>query len=153
MATESEDKKTASEDAQTAADAATDKKTRRRLKPAPTIREQSEQAAARASQPKRRGKVNKILGAPFRLIGWILRNTVGRVFRFLGRFRFFRVIGYIFVPPYFRRAWKELRLVTWPDFRQTRDLTVAVIIFSIIFAAIVGALDYGLDKAFKAIIR
>jgi preprotein translocase SecE subunit len=148
VATESEDKKTAPADAQPEAG----KKARRRLKPAPTIREQSEQAAARAGQPKKRSAAGKVLSAPFRLIGWLLKNTIGRVFRFLGRYKIFRFIGYIFVPPYFRSAWKELRLVTWPGFRQTLDLTVAVIIFSIIFAAIVGIVDYGLDKVFRAII-
>jgi len=155
VAKESEEKKTASEDEQKVtgvADTNEAKKQRRRLKPAPTIREQSEKAAERAGQPRKRGIVSKILGAPFRFIGWILRNTIGRVFRFLGRYKFFRFIGYIFVPPYFRSAWKELRLVTWPDFRQTRDLTIAVIIFSIIFAAIVGIVDYGLDKVFRSLI-
>lgn len=122
----------------------TDSKAKRRLRPAPTVREQSEKAAARADRPRRRGVIGKVLGAPFRLIA--------RIFRPLGRFKVFRIIGYIFVPPFFRNAWKELRLVTWPDFRQTRDLTFAVLIFSIIFGAIVAVTDYGLDKVFRKVI-
>ncbi len=122
---------------------------KRRLRASPqSIREQSATAAAKAAEPHRPSIAGKILGAPFRLIGRIFRP----VFRYLGRYKFFRVIGYILVPPYFRSAWRELRLVTWPNFRQTRDLTIAVIIFSIIFGVIVAAVDYVLDKLFRKFI-
>lgn len=121
---------------------------KRRLRAAPTtIREQSEKATAKAARPVKRGVVSTILGAPFRLIAWIFRP----LFRFLGKYKFFRFIGFIFVPPYFRSAWRELKLVTWPNFRQTRDLTFAVIMFSIVFGAIVAATDYGLDKIFRKV--
>lgn len=122
-----------------------DNKAKRRLRPSPTVREQSEKAAAKAAAPRKRGIAAKLLGAPFRLLGRIFRP----VFRFLGRYKFFRIIGYILVPPYFRSAWRELRLVTWPNFRQTRDLTIAVLIFSVIFGIIVAIVDYGLDKVFR----
>ncbi len=36
----------------------------------------------------------------------------------------------------------ELTKVTWPTRRQTARLTVIVIIFSLIFAAVLGTLDY-----------
>lgn len=122
---------------------------KRRLKPAPaiSIREQSEKASAKAARPARRSIASTILGAPFRLIGWIFRP----LFRYLNKFKFFRFIGYIFVPPYFRSAWHELKLVTWPNFRQTRDLTFAVIMFSIVFGALVALIDYGLDKIFRKV--
>lgn len=129
---------------------ATDKaeKSKRRLRPSPTVREQSEKAAAKAAAPRKRGIISTVLGAPFRLIAWILRP----VFRFLNRFKPFRFIGYIFVPPFIRNAWRELRQVTWPNFRQTRQLTFAVLVFSIIFGAIVAAVDWGLDKIFRAVV-
>ena len=126
----------------------TEKKSKRRLRPAQTIREQSEQATARAAAPRRHSIIAKVLLAPFRLLGMIF----GPVFRFLGRFRVFRFIGYVLVPPYFRSAWRELRLVTWPNGRQTRDLVVAVLIFSVVFGVIVAAVDYGLDKVFRSVI-
>ncbi len=125
----------------------TDSTAKRRLRAAPTIREQSEKATAKAALPAKRSIVSTILGAPFRLIAWIFRP----LFRFLGKYKFFRFIGYIFVPPYFRSAWRELKLVTWPNFRQTRDLTFAVIMFSIVFGALVAVTDYGLDKIFRKV--
>lgn len=123
-------------------------KPKRRLKPAQTMREQSAAATAKAEAPKRRSLIGRIITAPFRLIAWILRPP----FRFLNRFKLFRFIGYIFVPPFVRSAWKELKQVDWPNFRQTRDLTVAVIIFSIIFGVIVAIVDYGFDKLFRKVI-
>jgi preprotein translocase subunit SecE len=56
------------------------------------------------------------------------------------------------VPPYFRNSWKELTQVTWPDRRQTRRLTFAVILFSVIFGTIVAGVDFGLDKLFRTFI-
>ncbi len=121
---------------------------KRRLKAAPqSLREQSEIATAKAGKAGRRGIISTILGAPFRLLAHLLRP----VFKYLNKYKFFRIIGYIFVPPYFRSAWRELRLVVWPNFRQTRDLTFAVIVFSIIFGALVAVIDYGLDKVFRKV--
>jgi len=121
------------------------KKPKRQLKAAPvTLREQSEQAQAKSAKPKARTRAGRILSAPFRFIG--------RIFRPLGKFKFFRIIGYIFAPPYIRSAFKELRLVTWPDRTKTRQLTFAVIIFSLIFGVLAALVDYGLDKVFRSII-
>ena len=106
-----------------------------------TLRQKSEQAQAKSDKPARFGRLRRILGTPFR--------AIGRLFRPLGRFRFFRVLGYVLFPPYFRNSWRELRLVTWPDRTQTRRLTFAVIIFSMVFGVIVAGVDYGLDKAFR----
>jgi preprotein translocase subunit SecE len=126
---------------------ASTKRQRRVLRPAPeptTLREQSEKAQAKSSQPGKRSRVGRILAVPFRFIGRLLRP--------LGKFRLFRVIGYVLVPPFVRSAWRELLLVTWPDARQTRRLTFAVIIFSLIFGSIAALLDTGLDKLFRALI-
>ncbi len=121
---------------------------KRRLKTAPqSLREQSEIATAKAGKAGRRGIVSTVLGAPFRLIARIFRP----LFSYLNKYKFFRVIGYIFVPPYFRSAWRELRLVVWPNFRQTRDLTFAVLVFSIIFGVFVAIIDWGLDKVFRKV--
>lgn len=55
-------------------------------------------------------------------------------------------------PKFMREAGQEIRLVTWPSARETVSLTMAVFIFAVIFAAIVGVLDYGLDKLFREVI-
>ena len=84
------------------------------------------------------------IAAPFKWIGHQLAK--------LGRFKVVRVIGQIVWPKYFRNSWKELRLVTWPNRRETWQLTLAVIIFSVIFGVIIAVVDFGLDKAFKQLI-
>lgn len=55
-------------------------------------------------------------------------------------------------PRFLREAWHEIRLVTWPNARDTFRLTMAVFIFSVVFATIVGILDYGLGKLFREVI-
>jgi preprotein translocase SecE subunit len=77
---------------------------------------------------------------------------IGRLIAKLGRFRLFRWIGYVLLPPYFRNSWRELRKVEWPNRKQSVQLTGAVIIFAVIFGGIVAGVDFGLDKAFKEIL-
>lgn len=83
-------------------------------------------------------------GAPFR--------AAGRAGKKLGKFKPFRILGFILVPPYFRNSWKELRQVTWPTFRVSLRLSFAVIVFAIVFGCLVALLDYGLDKLFKQVL-
>lgn len=56
------------------------------------------------------------------------------------------------VPGFLRNAWAEIRQVTWPGRKETARLTVAVLIFSVVFGAFIAALDFGLDKLFKEVI-
>ncbi len=56
------------------------------------------------------------------------------------------------VPKFLQLSWQEIRLVTWPSASETFRLTLAVFIFAVIFAIIVGALDFGLDKLFREVI-
>jgi preprotein translocase SecE subunit len=123
-----------------------DKKPKRRLKSAPesmrarleqnTQKEKAKPKILKADKPKRK------IFAPFRLIKRILK-FIWRPFRWLGRH---------LIPKYFRSAFHELRLTTWPTRKQSRQLTVAVVIFSVIFGIFVSLLDYGLDKLFKEIL-
>ena len=55
-------------------------------------------------------------------------------------------------PKYFREAWGELRQVTWPNARQTFNLTLAVFAFAIVFGVLIGVVDYGLDKLFRELL-
>jgi preprotein translocase SecE subunit len=63
-----------------------------------------------------------------------------------------RIIGLVIFPVYFRRSWQELKLVTWPGFKQSLRLTWAVLLFAIIFGTAVALVDYGLDAVFKRIL-
>ncbi len=63
-----------------------------------------------------------------------------------------RLIGKIIFPVYFRNSWVELKQVTWPTIKQSRQLTSAVLVFAVIFGAIVAVVDYGLDKIFRNVL-
>lgn len=42
---------------------------------------------------------------------------------------------------YFKGAWIELRQVHWPNRKQTWSLTLAVLLFSVLFGAMIFAID------------
>lgn len=128
------------------------KRSKRRLRTSPqTVRERTEKLQQESAKPKRHSKARAFFGGffwPLRALGRLL----ARLGRFLGRFRVFRWIGLVLVPPYFRNSWRELRQVTWPDTSTTFRLTKAVIVFSVFFGLIVYGVDIVLDKIFKEII-
>lgn len=53
---------------------------------------------------------------------------------------------------YFVAARAELAKVTWPTRRQTIKLTIQVIVFSLLFAVLLGALDYGFQFIIQKLI-
>ena len=53
---------------------------------------------------------------------------------------------------YFEGAWRELKQVRWPDRSATWSLTVAVILFSVFFAAIILGLDFAFNELFRKVI-
>ncbi len=119
---------------------------RRVVKKAETVREVAEKSQQPA-KPKKQGVLRlagHYIAVPFK--------SIGRPFKKLGRFKVFRILGLVLLPPYFRNSWKELRQVTWPNRRESWQLTSAVIIFSIIFGVIIALVDYGLDKVFKEVL-
>jgi preprotein translocase subunit SecE len=79
-------------------------------------------------------------------------KQIGHAIRWFFRLRAIRFIGRMLGFGYFRSSWQELKQVTWPTRREGRRLTTAVIIFSIVFGALIAVVDYGLDKLFKQIL-
>jgi len=63
-----------------------------------------------------------------------------------------KFVGHYIVPPYFRNSWRELKQVTWPNRKQSRQLTFAVIMFSVVLGVFVALLDLGFGKLFKEVI-
>ena len=133
------------------ADEQLNEKPKRRLRNAETVRERALKAQEEAGKPRRRLALPPAVGTaaakPARGIARIFRyqpfRFIGKAFRFVGRFPLLR---------YFAGSWRELRLVTWPNRRQTRQLTVAVLLFAVVFGALVSLVDYGLDKLFKEVL-
>jgi preprotein translocase SecE subunit len=97
---------------------------------------------------------------PLRMIGkglaWIGHRPplkqIGHAIRWFFRLKAIRFIGRILGFGYIRGSWQELKQVTWPTKREGRRLTTAVIIFSVIFGAMIALVDFGLDKLFKQIL-
>jgi preprotein translocase SecE subunit len=56
------------------------------------------------------------------------------------------------MPKFFREAWTEVRQVSWPGTRETARMTIAVIIFAMIFGGLIAIVDYGLDIIFRRIL-
>lgn len=112
-----------------------------------TVRERTEKIQLQAAKPQKESFIRAFLTG----FAWPLR-WFGRQIGKLGRFRIFRWIGYVLLPPYVRNSWKELRLVSWPDRKQTFRLTYAVIVFSLAFGLIVAGVDWVLNRVFKEII-
>ena len=54
---------------------------------------------------------------------------------------------------FFREVKSELFKVVWPSRRDTLRYTITVIVFSISVSVILGAADYGLLRAFEALLN
>ncbi len=63
-----------------------------------------------------------------------------------------RLIGRILLPVYLRNSWRELRKVHWPSRRESFRLTFAVLLFALVFGAVIAAVDFGLDKIFRNVL-
>lgn len=123
-------------------------KKRRIVKNPETFREKVVKAAETADKPKRRSKVGGAIASVFRFVGKPFRWVGSK----LGKYKVFRVIGRILWPVYFRESWQQLKLVTWPNWKKSRELTFAVLVFAVIFGATVAVVDFGLDKLFRHIL-
>ena len=77
---------------------------------------------------------------------------IGHGLRWFSRLRVVRFIAKIIGLKYVAESWKELKQVTWPTWKESRRLTVAVMIFSVIFGLLIAIVDFGLDKLFRQII-
>lgn len=130
-----------------------DKKQPRRRKKPVTVRDKATKASAKAAKPPKRKKAAAAAG-----------NSVSKAKDFLAQDlsvhdskndsklgRFFTKNRHM-APAYLRGAVKETSMVTWPSFKEAMRLTMAVFVFSIVFALIVSGVDWVLGKAFEEVI-
>ncbi len=124
---------------------------KRRVKNPETFRERAIKATEIGERPKRTSwykktyQALKVFFTPFNKgLAKLIKRQPFKAIRVV-----LSLIGKILLPIYLRNSWRELRLVTWPSRRQSRQLTFAVLIFAIIFGAAIALVDYGLDKLFK----
>lgn len=138
-------------------------KKRRLRAPAETIREKATKAQETATQPPKRGWLRQTFSGffwPLKMlgkgVGWLGHRPplkqIGHGLRWFFSLRFMRFIGKLLGISFLINSWKDLKLVTWPTIKESRQLTFAVIVFSIIFGALIAVVDLGLDKLFKQLI-
>ena len=126
-----------------------EKKSRRKLRPAQTIREKSLAAnEVKPLKPKQRSIVTRKIASLFKETS----TNLSRYKSFKLLVKVLKFVGRILVPAYIRGSLAEIKLVTWPSRRETRRLTLAVIGFAVVFGIVVSSLDYGFGRLFKIII-
>ncbi len=126
-------------------------KKRRIVKKSETVRQRAERVSETSPKPRRlratAGKVGQPIKAAHRIgqKAYYLPMPDNRTGRFLNKHR-------TVTPGFLKNAWGELRLVSWPNRRETIKLTFAVFAFAIVFSLVVSLVDYGLDKVFKQLL-
>ena len=125
---------------------------KRRVRKAPTIREQAEEAQAEEAKEKKPGRIRRMFAAINRFLRKtrITRNPITKLLARTGRL-ILRILRFI-TPNYFINSFREVRLVTWPSRRETWRLTGAVFVFAVVFGAMVAVVDKGLDEIFKKLV-
>lgn len=114
---------------------------KRRIKNPETFRERLEKGAEAGGKTSAASRLKQTGGQLSKSAGPAkVKRGVGRVFNS----KPFRIL----IPKYFRGSWQELKLVTWPGWKEGRRLTSAVLIFAIIFGATIASVDWVLDKFF-----
>ena len=123
----------------------------RKVKNPETFRERALKASEQSQQPDRRSRLRSVAGRPAKpVVGAARRVGQNKVARIIAKP--FRLLGKILFPKYFRNSYRELRQVQWPDRRESRQLTFAVLAFAIVFGILVAGVDYGLDKLFRGVL-
>ena len=131
------------------------KKSKRKVRNPETFRERAIKAAENEGRPLRTRRLGQAAGK----VGRPVIGTVGRTGSKVAAFKPFRIfrrplrlLGRLLWPKYLRNSFQELKLVKWPNWPESRRLTVAVLIFAIIFGATIAGVDYVLDKIFRKIL-
>lgn len=128
---------------------------KRQVKNSETFREKSLKAVEASEKPR---VATRLRSHGTRLTNPVTKPVIGlftslnKVQPFKSLFKLFRLLGLIIAPPYVRSSWVELKQVTWPNRRNSRQLTSAVLIFAVIFGTVVALVDYGLDKIFRHVL-
>lgn len=113
-----------------------------------TVKQKSQRLSARKPKTRRLKNATSAAATPLKSAfskHYFLYNSKGKYGKFLNKPR-------RFTPKYFRESWAEIKLVTWPNRKETIKLTMAVVIFALIFGAFVGAIDYVFEKLFREVI-
>lgn len=127
------------------------KKPRKRiLKKTETVRERASKEPKEPKKPKLNGVRQKVT-KPFKRVArtgrkeYYLPLPDNKLGRFLNKRR-------SIIPKYFRESWHEVKQVSWPNNKQTMQLTFAVFAFTAFLVTIVSIVDYGLEAVFEELL-
>jgi preprotein translocase SecE subunit len=119
-----------------------------------TVRERSQSGGqgpqkhhlrATAAKPlKVAAKTGRKAASPFSFLATPFNTKTGRFIR--------RWLARLLLINYVTSSYRELRVVKWPNKRETVRLTIAVFVFSIVFGFVISASDFGLDKLFQKVL-
>ncbi len=131
------------------------KSKKRIVKNPETFRERAQKAADGSSKPKVSHKaksgLGKLLAKVFKPVWRLVKVIFNRQpFKFIGKI--LDIIGRILLPKRVRNSWQELKLVTWPNLKQSRQLTFAVIVFALAIGIAIYGLDQVIDKIFREVL-
>lgn len=128
------------------------KKTPRIRKEQETVRQKADKEAAKRTKPTSRSKIKNKVHKPLSVLHKVASKEYHPIkapdkkgVRVLNK-----KVRYI--PSFLKNSWAELKQVSWPTKISALKLTFAVIIFSVVFAAFVQALDYIFSRVVKEII-
>ncbi len=128
---------------------AEDSKTNKRVRKQETMREKAAKATKDTKSPRRIKRTASAVKRPVKAVVeagkkeyHLIPQSDSGVKGFLTKSR--RV-----TPSYFRSSYKELKLVSWPNRKETWRLVFAVFIFATLFGLLITVVDFGLDKLFK----
>lgn len=128
---------------------------KRRVKNPETFRERALKAADSDKKPKPARRLKQAGGKVATPVAMPVRQTFRRVYdsKPFAPVRFvLKIVSKVLFLSYFLKSWQELRLVTWPSWKESQRLTFAVLVFAVIFGAVIAGVDYGLDKVFKQLL-
>lgn len=117
-----------------------------------TVRERAE-ASSIVRKPRRIKKAATSAASPIKSVRSGIKREV-HIFRYPENKKFGKFLNRKarFFPKFFSEAWKELRLVEWPNRRTSWKSTFAVVVFAVVFGLIIAITDYGLDQLFKNVL-
>jgi preprotein translocase SecE subunit len=128
-------------------------KKKRVVKNPETFRERAVKANQSNNKQKRRPfkKLWAVISKPFKVVKARLDKLAeNKIVSIL--LKPFRLLGKVLLFGYFKSSWEELKQVTWPTLKQSRQLTFAVVSFAVVFGASIAGLDWVLGKVFKQIL-
>ena len=120
-----------------------------RVRKTETMRDKAQKAETSKQKPRRLNKTANAVKKPFKKAKDIGTTEYYLITPSEKGIRGFLTKRRRFIPKYFRDSYKELKLVTWPNRRETLRLMWAVFIFAIVFGLLITVVDYGLEKLFR----